>query len=146
MRRMDGKCLVFRVPRRCRFETSYIGTMTKLGLCVAANELVVVSLLQEGLVLLWRALLVDCDLCLSASETLPGKLGMTYHEHTLVQPIWARFADQLGGRPVLGLVPSILDFEVSEPLSPGQGSLKTFHPPSEIILRLIEHLLGLEHI
>ena len=62
MGRVDGKRLVVLVPRRRRLESSHVGPVAELRLCVAANVLVVLRFLEELFVLLGVALVAEGDL------------------------------------------------------------------------------------
>jgi hypothetical protein len=61
--RVDDEGLVLGVPGGRCLETSYVGTVTELGLGVTTNVFVVSCGLEELLVLLGRALVTEGDLC-----------------------------------------------------------------------------------
>ena len=54
--RVNGEGLIAGVPGGSGFETADIGSVTQLGLCVAADDFVFLSALEEQLVLLGGAL------------------------------------------------------------------------------------------
>jgi len=62
MRRMDGECLVLGVPGRRGFESTDVGTMAKLGLSIAADDLVRISRFSKLLLLFRSALTGNGDL------------------------------------------------------------------------------------
>lgn len=62
MWRVDGEGLVFGIPGRGSLETTDVGTMTKLSLGVAADDLVILCLGEPQVLLLFCALLSKCDL------------------------------------------------------------------------------------
>lgn len=61
-RRVDYECLVFRVPRGGRFQSSHIGPVAQFGLRIAADELVFLGFLKKELVLFGRSLFAEGDL------------------------------------------------------------------------------------
>lgn len=63
-----------------------------------------------------------------------------------MQPIWPRLADELCGHLVLVSGPLVLNLQLPQPLRPRQRSLKSLNPASEVILGLVEDLLGLEDV
>lgn len=53
---VNNKGLVRCIPCCCGFESSDVGAVSKLGLCVATDDLVVLGWLGEQLLLLWGGL------------------------------------------------------------------------------------------
>lgn len=58
---MDCECLVFWIPGSCCLQTTDIGSMTKLSLRIASDDLVVIGLGKPLLLLFWGTLLAQCN-------------------------------------------------------------------------------------
>lgn len=59
---MYGKCFILLVPGGGRLKTSNVGTVSKFCLCVAADDLIILSLFQEDVLLFFGSLSSECDL------------------------------------------------------------------------------------
>ena len=70
----------------------------------------------------------------------------THQEHAGVQSIRPRLAYELCSHLVLVSGPLVLDLQLLQPLRPRQRSLESLNSASEVILGLVEDLLGLEDV
>lgn len=129
VRRVQCECLVLWVPGGSGFQPSDIGSVTQLGLRVAADDLVLLGTLEEELMLLGSSLLLEC-----------------LQEHGIVQAVWRRLADELIGSVVLLFAPLVLDRELSQRLGPSQGSFKPLGPAAEVVLGLVENWITLKNL
>jgi hypothetical protein len=129
MGRVDSESLVIRVPCSCCLQSSYVGAVAQLGLCVTTNVLVVLCGLKELLVLLCVALVSEGD-----------------QEHALVQTVGARLRHQLVGNALLLHLPAVLHFQLPHLLCTSQRGLEAVDAAGEVVLRLVEDLLGLEDL
>ena len=62
MGRMNGKGLILCIPGRRRLKTTHVRSMAELGLCIAADDLVVVGEREPFLLLFGSALAFESDL------------------------------------------------------------------------------------
>lgn len=67
-----------------------------------------------------------------------------YQEHRGVKSVWAWLRDQAIGDSVILGAPVVLDLELSQLLRSGERNRELLHSSEEGIVRLVEHLLGLE--
>lgn len=63
-----------------------------------------------------------------------------------MQTIWTRLADQLVRYRIFISVPVVLDLQPPQLLCSGQSRLESIYPPIEVVLGLVEDLLGLEDL
>lgn len=69
-----------------------------------------------------------------------------YQEHALVKTIRGGLADQIGSAAEVILSPAMLDSELAQSLGPCQRRLNAVNAALEVVLRLVEDLLGLEDL
>lgn len=63
-----------------------------------------------------------------------------------MQAVGSRLADQVGGTAELVLGPAVLDGQLAQLLGSSQRRLDAVNAALEVVLRLVEDLLGLEHL
>lgn len=129
MRRMDGKCLVFRILGCRSFQASDVGSVSKFCLRIAANVLVTWSRLKEELMLGGRSLLLQ-----------------SLQEHGSMKSIRSWLAKQLIGNFVLFLTPFVLNVESLQSLGSCESSFESLFSASEVVLRLVKDGIRLEDL
>jgi hypothetical protein len=118
MRGVDGESFVIGVPCSRGFQSAYVGTMAKLSLGVASNDLVVVGQSEPLFLLLGCTLLPECDLMISIT-CAKGFAERTYFEHAVVKTIRTRLTNQLRSGSEFLQVPIVLLLQDSQSLLPG---------------------------
>ena len=114
---MNRKGLVVRIPSGCCFETSDVGSVPKLRLCIAADDLVLHGAEEVEIALLVGALVEERELngtrvSLSRSFLYHGALD-AHQEHCTMQAIWHGLSKQVDGDVVLLQAPFMLDGELT---------------------------------
>src|SRR5688572_8157868 len=117
MRRVNSEALVTLIPSCGGLKTTDVGAVSQLCLCITANDLVLLSLLEEELVLLRCALITQ-----------------SLQEHGSMKTIGSRFAQEVVGNSILLVGPVVLDLELAQTLALGKGGFNASLTALKVVL------------
>lgn len=130
---MDGEGLVVLVPGGCCFKPTDVGTVAKLSLSIATDDLVVVGLCEPLFLLFGGALAFQCHLY-TVNVCLTQLAKETCLEHGVVETIWARLANELHSHSEFFEIPVVLLLQDPQPLLSCKSTLELVYPAHEVVL------------